>query len=78
MLLHIRVATAVFNEHPAALWEWPSRWSIGAFTPRRVFDEWYVTLWGKTSPNSSPTPTQLVQGCDFSASSCNAKCPLYT
>ena len=29
------------NEHPAGLWNWPARWSIGDATPMSAFEAWY-------------------------------------
>jgi hypothetical protein len=63
----------VANEHPAALWNWPSRWTIDQSagdqaTPVRAFGAWYTK--GAGAPGSNVT-----QECDFG---CNAKCPLFT
>lgn len=62
----------VANEHPAALWNWPSRWGIGsgtdAVTPEMAFNSWYTK--GAGAPGSNVT-----QACDFG---CNARCPLFT
>merc|ERR1712008_257699 len=59
----------VENEHPAALWQWPLRWSIGNVTPRDSFDAWYSS--------AARNDTHLVQMCDWGLS-CNPKCPLFT
>ena len=59
---------SVENEHPAALWDWPARWGIGNATPSAAFNDWY----------SNRKSNYLVQQCDWSASECNAKCPMYT
>jgi hypothetical protein len=71
----------VANEHPAALWNWPARWSIGEVTPVEVFGAWYtqqVGAWrgegGDDVGNASNTSKQ-IQACDFG---CNLKCPLFT
>jgi len=70
----------VANEHPAALWDWPARWSIaqggesgstdsGAeVTPQQAFNAWYTKGAGASASN-------VTQACDFG---CNQKCPLYT
>ena len=78
----------VENEHPASLWQWPDRWGIdgqtknehtavavaeaaATATPASVFNAWYTK-------QGTGVDGQLVQQCDWSPSSCNAKCPLYT
>jgi hypothetical protein len=63
----------VANEHPAALWNWPTRWTIDQnagdqATPVQAFGAWYTN--GAGAPGSNVT-----QACDFG---CNAKCPLFT
>jgi hypothetical protein len=60
---------SVENEHPAALWNWPARWSIGDVTPSAAFNDWYLDRKSKVS---------IVQACDWSATECNPKCPMYT
>ena len=65
----------VANEHPAALWNWPTRWGIdqpngSTTTPQLAFSAWY-TKWAG-SPGSNVT-----QACGFGID-CNPKCPLYT
>ena len=59
----------VENEHPAALWNWPLRWSIGAATPVAAFGAWYDGGGGDAS--------RVLQPCDWGAA-CNDKCPLFT
>ena len=50
----------------------------------QVFDAWYLDLWGLETVEEGDgalreaPPKQLVQQCDFSATECNPKCPLYT
>lgn len=68
----------VANEHPAALWNWPQRWSIiqqqriatnaEEVTPELAFNAWYTK--GASAPGS-----RVIQACDFG---CNLKCPLFT
>lgn len=70
-LSHFIPQQTVENEHPAALWDWPLRWSIGNSTPQMVFDSWFTAA--KPGPQE-----QLVQACDWSPTDCNPKCPLYT
>lgn len=57
----------VANEHPAALWNWPDRWSIGNVTPVQAFGAWYT--------GGDARLAKVMEGCDFG---CNAKCPLFT
>ena len=72
------------NEHPASLWDWPGRWSIGSdnATPMQVFNAWYAATHGLEEQlvvvGASAAPTQLVQQCNWSSTACNTKCPLYT
>ena len=61
----------VANEHPAALWNWPSRWGVeqgsgGVVTPELAFNEWYRYTKGAGN---------VTQACAFG---CNTKCPLFT
>lgn len=63
----------VANEHPAALWNWPTRWGIdqpagNTTTPQLAFGAWYTYGAGTLRSN-------LTQACAFG---CNQKCPLYT
>lgn len=62
----------VANEHPAALWNWPTRWGVdqhsNLVTPELAFNSWYTN--GVGAPNSN-----ITQNCGFG---CNAKCPLFT
>lgn len=75
----------VANEHPAALWSWPARWSI-------IADSTSIdSAPSPPSPSSIITPerafaawythgagapgSKVTQACDFG---CNANCPLYT
>jgi hypothetical protein len=63
----------VANEHPAALWNWPTRWGIdqpggNTTTPQLAFRAWYTSGAGALRSN-------LTQACAFG---CNPKCPLYT
>jgi hypothetical protein len=62
----------VANEHPAALWNWPSRSGIdqgsNVATPELAFNAWYTKGAGAAG-------AKVIEACDFG---CNSKCPLFT
>ena len=64
------------NEHPAALWNWPLRWSIGAATPIAAFGAWYAALADRRAATAA-NASKVLQACDWGPS-CNPKCPLFT
>lgn len=62
---------SVYNEHPAALWQWPQRWGIEGITPQQAFGAWYTR-------NKTGADTKHIQHCAWDPTKCNALCPNWT